>query len=77
MIDIVFRDEHRTGRGTSISFDFDQDLSHHFLTYSSSNNIKPQHLALAIYYVFLFKLTNGEKDLCIGMNNQIIDIEMN
>ena len=61
-------DEHRTGRGTSISFDFGQDLSHHFLTYASSNNIKPQHLALASYYVFLFKLTNGERDLCIGMN---------
>ncbi|CAF4454914.1 unnamed protein product, partial [Adineta steineri] len=25
--------EHRTGRGTSISFDFSQDLSHHFLTH--------------------------------------------
>ena len=32
-------DEHRTGRGTSISFDFGQDLSHHFLHYASSNNI--------------------------------------
>jgi non-ribosomal peptide synthetase component F len=60
--------EHRTGRGISISFDFDQDLSHDFLHYASSNNINPQHLALAIYYVFLFKLTNGERDLCIGMN---------
>ena len=25
-------------------------------------------LALASYYVFLFKLTNGDSDLCIGMN---------
>jgi non-ribosomal peptide synthetase component F len=61
-------DEHRTGRGTSISFDFGQDLSHHFLNYTSTNNIKPEHLALATYYAFLFKLTGGEKDLCIGMN---------
>ncbi|CAF0798704.1 unnamed protein product [Adineta steineri] len=60
--------EHRTGRGTSISFDFGQDLSHHFLTYASSNNISLEQLALATYYVFLFKLTNGEKDLCIGIN---------
>jgi non-ribosomal peptide synthetase component F len=60
--------EHRTGRGISISFDFGQDLSHDFLHYASSNNINLQHLALAIYYVFLFKLTNGERDLCIGMN---------
>ena len=39
-----------------------------FLTYSSSNNISLKHLTLAVYYVFLFKLTNGERDLCIGMN---------
>ena len=32
-------DEHRTGRGISVSFDFGQDLSHHFLAYASSNNI--------------------------------------
>jgi hypothetical protein len=61
-------DEHRTGRGTSVSFDFGEDLSHHFLAYSSSNNITPEQLALACYYAFLFKLTNGERDLCIGMN---------
>ena len=60
--------EHRTGRGTTISFDFGQDLSHHFLVYVLSHHIESQQLALAIYYVFLFKLTNGERDLCIGMN---------
>ncbi|CAF1345920.1 unnamed protein product [Adineta steineri] len=59
--------EHRTNRATSISFDFGQDLSHHFLLYASSNNIKHKRLALATYFIFLFKLTNGEKDLCIGM----------
>ncbi|CAF1352628.1 unnamed protein product, partial [Adineta steineri] len=60
--------EHRTGRGTSISFDFGQDLSHDFLGHASSNSISLEHLALATYYVFLFKLTNGENDLCIGIN---------
>ncbi|CAF3941566.1 unnamed protein product, partial [Adineta steineri] len=60
--------EHRTGRGTSISFDFGQDLSHHFLTHASSNSMSMEQLALATYYVFLFKLTSGEKDLCIGIN---------
>ncbi|CAF4135800.1 unnamed protein product, partial [Adineta steineri] len=60
--------EHRTGRGTSISFDFGQDLSHNFLLHASSNSISLEYLALATYYVFLFKLTNGEKDLCIGIN---------
>ncbi|CAF4122481.1 unnamed protein product, partial [Adineta steineri] len=61
-------DEHRTGHTTSVSFDFGQDLSHHFLTYASSHNIKREHLALATYFIFLFKLTNGEKDLCISIN---------
>ncbi|CAF1465419.1 unnamed protein product [Adineta steineri] len=60
--------EHRTGRGTSISFDFGEDLSHHFLTHASSNNISLQHLTFAIYFIFLFKLTNGQTDLCLAMN---------
>ncbi|CAF1442019.1 unnamed protein product, partial [Adineta steineri] len=60
--------EHRTGRGTSVSFDFGQDLSHDFLVHASSNNISLEHLVLATYYVFLFKLTNGENDLCTGIN---------
>ncbi|CAF1356610.1 unnamed protein product, partial [Adineta steineri] len=63
-----FANEHRTGRGITISFDFGQDLSHDFLIHASSNSISLEHLALATYYVFLFKLTNGEKDLCIGIN---------
>ncbi|CAF4052029.1 unnamed protein product, partial [Adineta steineri] len=60
--------EHRTGRGTSISFDFDQDLSHDFLIHASSNNISIEHLTFAIYFIFLFKLTNGQTDLCVAMN---------
>jgi non-ribosomal peptide synthetase component F len=60
--------EHRTDRGTSISFDFGEDLSRAFLTFASSNEMKFEHLALASYYAFWFKLTNGESDLCIGMN---------
>ncbi|CAF4146070.1 unnamed protein product, partial [Adineta steineri] len=60
--------EHQTGRGTSISFDFGQDLSHHFLLHASSNNISPAHLIFAVYFIFLFKLTNGQTDLCIALN---------
>ena len=61
-------DEHRTGRGTSISFDFGHDLSHHFLLFASLNSTTIEHLSLACYYAFLFKLCNGETDLCVGMN---------
>ncbi|CAF3842780.1 unnamed protein product [Adineta steineri] len=60
--------EHRTGRGTSITFDFGQDLSHDLLTHASSSNISLEHLTYAIYFIFLFKLTNGQTDLCIAMN---------
>jgi non-ribosomal peptide synthetase component F len=59
--------QHRTGNGISVSSAFGQDLSQHFLAYTSFKNMKPEYLALAAYYVFLFKLTNGERDLCIGM----------
>ncbi|CAF1607242.1 unnamed protein product, partial [Adineta steineri] len=60
--------EHRTGRATSISFDFGKDLSHDFLIHASSNNISLEHLTFAIYFIFLFKLTNGQTDLCLTMN---------
>ncbi|CAF3980841.1 unnamed protein product, partial [Adineta steineri] len=60
--------EYRSGRGTSISFNLDRDLCGTFLHYTSSQNISLEHLALSMYFVFLFKLTNGDTDLCIGMN---------
>ncbi|CAF1309824.1 unnamed protein product, partial [Adineta steineri] len=60
--------EYRSGFGTSISFDLDRDLCDTFLHYTSSQNIALEHLALSMYFVFLFKLTNGETDLWIGMN---------
>ncbi|CAF4271067.1 unnamed protein product, partial [Adineta steineri] len=59
--------EHRTCHATSLSFDLDPNLLQYFLIYSSFNGISFQHLTFAIYSLFLFKLTNGEKDLCIGM----------
>ncbi|CAF0805490.1 unnamed protein product [Adineta ricciae] len=62
-------DEHRTGRGISVSFRFEKDLSGAFITYASVNNIQLEHLALASYFIFLFKLTNSEDDICIVMNH--------
>ncbi|CAF0803219.1 unnamed protein product [Adineta steineri] len=60
--------EHRTSHTISISFDFGQHLSHHLLTHASSNNISLEHLIFAIYFIFLFKLTNGQTDICVAMN---------
>ena len=61
-------DEHRTGRGISVSFDLGQKLSHACTTLASSINITVEQLTLACYFAFLFKLTNGETDLCVGVN---------
>ncbi|CAF1585803.1 unnamed protein product, partial [Adineta steineri] len=61
-------DEDGTGRGIYVSVDFGEDLSHHFLHYASSMNIKLEYLVFAIYYAFIFKLTNGETDLCVAVN---------
>ncbi|CAF4030005.1 unnamed protein product, partial [Adineta steineri] len=60
--------EHRTCHKTSISFDFGQDLSHHFITHTSLNNISLEHLTFAIYFIFLFQLTNGQTALCLAIN---------
>ncbi|CAF4256188.1 unnamed protein product, partial [Adineta steineri] len=38
--------DHRTHCGTSISFDFGQDLSQYLITYASSNNISLEYLTL-------------------------------
>jgi non-ribosomal peptide synthetase component F len=62
-------DQNRTGRGTSLSFDFGEHLSRAFFSFTSlNNNTTLPNLALTCFYAFLFKLTNGDDDLCIGMN---------
>lgn len=60
--------EHRTGAKTSVCLELGEDLSQAFLFYAFSNGITPEQLMLTCYYAFLFKLTNGETDLCIAMN---------
>jgi hypothetical protein len=62
------KDEDRTARGISREFDFGEHISHYFLTYVLSNDIAPKYMPLVCYYIFLFKLMNGERDLCIGIN---------
>ncbi|CAF1681529.1 unnamed protein product [Adineta ricciae] len=60
--------EHRTGRTALISFDLDENISHDLFTCASYNGISLRQLTLALYYIFLFKVTDGERDLCVGMN---------
>ncbi|CAF1175785.1 unnamed protein product [Rotaria sordida] len=45
------------------------DLSCSFLDYASAHQMTPFQLGLTIFYAFLFKLTNGQNDLCISSVN--------
>ncbi|CAF4206667.1 unnamed protein product, partial [Adineta steineri] len=47
----------------------DSELCTSFLNYASSHHLTLFQLGLSIFYVFLFKLTHGETDLCIGSIN--------
>ncbi|CAF1685508.1 unnamed protein product, partial [Adineta ricciae] len=59
----------RSGRAWVGQFSFDDDLSHSFLSFASSHNVTPFQLGLATFYAYLFKLTGGQQDLCIGSIN--------
>ncbi|CAF4289989.1 unnamed protein product [Rotaria sp. Silwood2] len=45
------------------------DLSCSFLDYASVHQMTPFQLGLATFYAFIFKLTNGQNDLCISSVN--------
>ncbi|CAF4269972.1 unnamed protein product, partial [Adineta steineri] len=47
-----------------IEFALDDNLSRSFLSYASTHEITPFQLGLAMFYIFMFKLTNGTTDLC-------------
>ena len=61
--------DQRSGKASVAEFVFTEQLSRSFLHYASSLNVTPFQLGLAVFYVFLFKLTNGQQDLCIGCVN--------
>ena len=45
---------------------FDDEISMSFLNYASLHNLTLFQLGLATFYVFLYKLTHGQNDLCIS-----------
>ncbi|CAF1681427.1 unnamed protein product, partial [Adineta ricciae] len=59
----------RSGRAWVGQFSFDDSLSRSFLSFASSHNVTPFQLGLAAFYTYLFKLTGGQQDLCIGSIN--------
>ena len=62
-------DSERSGRAVVASFSFAQDLYHSFLSYAKSQNVTLFQLGLATFYAFLFKLSNGQQDLCVASVN--------
>lgn len=55
----------------SITFNFDSKLFLAFQNWISTLNTTAEYLAFTSYYIFLFKLTNGERDLCVSRNISI------
>ena len=59
----------RSGLASVAQISFDNELLTKFLTYASLHRVTPFQLGLAAFYVFLFKLTHGQTDLCIASLN--------
>ncbi|CAF4168757.1 unnamed protein product, partial [Adineta steineri] len=61
--------QQRSGSACTVEITFDNELCTSFINYASSHHLTLFQLGLSIFYVFLFKLTHGETDLCIGSIN--------
>ncbi|CAF4255599.1 unnamed protein product [Adineta steineri] len=61
--------QQRSGLASVAEIIFDNELCTSFLNYASSHHLTLFQLGLSIFYVFLFKLSHGETDLCIGSIN--------
>ncbi|CAF1548872.1 unnamed protein product, partial [Adineta steineri] len=58
--------DYRSGFHFVTQIYFDDDISIAFLEYATLNHITPFQLAMSIFYAFLFKLTDGQDDLCFS-----------
>ncbi|CAF1524611.1 unnamed protein product, partial [Adineta steineri] len=61
--------EQRSGLASTAQITFDDEICTSFLNYASSHHLTLFQLGLSIFYVFLFKLSHGETDLCISSIN--------
>ncbi|CAF4156063.1 unnamed protein product [Adineta steineri] len=62
-------EQQRSGLASTAEINFDNELCTSFLNYASSHHLTLFQLGLSIFYVFLFKLTYGDSDLCISAIN--------
>ena len=63
-----YSDERRSGRASTASLTFDDELAKECIKYAAAKSVPLLTLFLTCYYLFLFKLTNIETDLCVAMN---------
>ncbi|CAF3989013.1 unnamed protein product [Adineta steineri] len=61
--------DQRSGLASTTQITFDDDTSASLVNCTSSYHLTLFQLGLSIFYVFLFKLTHGESDLCISSIN--------
>ncbi len=61
--------DQRSGFSYITRIPFDDEISMSFLNYASLHNLTLFQLGLSMFYVFLFKLTHGQTDLCISSIN--------
>ncbi|CAF4187794.1 unnamed protein product, partial [Adineta steineri] len=61
--------QQRSGSAATAEITFDNELCTSLLNYASSHHITLFQLGLSIFYIFLFKLTHGQTDLCISSIN--------
>lgn len=62
-------DRIQTGQGFSIKIHFKREIFEKLREYTSSSNVTFYHVCLTIYYIFLFKLTGGQRDLIVSTAN--------
>ncbi|CAF1582858.1 unnamed protein product, partial [Adineta steineri] len=61
--------QQRSGAASIAEINFDDEICTSFLNYASSHHLTLFQLGLATFYIFLFKLTHGQTDLCISSIN--------
>ncbi|CAF4182642.1 unnamed protein product, partial [Adineta steineri] len=61
--------QQRSGLASIAEIIFDNEICTSFLNYASSHHLTLFQLGLATFYIFLFKLTHGQTDLCISSIN--------
>jgi hypothetical protein len=61
--------DQRSGSASVVEISFDDNTATAFLNYASSHQLTLFQLGLSVFFTFLFKLTHGQRDMCISSFN--------